>query len=409
MKTANRAYTVLLVDDQAFVRTMMARLLSQFGTVQILEAANGRDALGLLDTRDSQIDFIVCDLDMPDMDGIELIRHLAERETCPALVFLSGVDSGVLRTAETLARAYDLKVLGVLAKPPAAADLERIFERVSDEYTRTTRGPAISVTEERLRRAIETDELCLHYQPKVRLDTGQFDSFEAVARWKHPDHGIVGPDLFVPLAESSTLIDRMTEKLVEQAFRQQAEWRSEGLGVRVAINLSPSMLSDVALPDRFTRLASSLGLTPENIVFEITETGVAKVEAIYLEIVARLHLKGFALSIDDFGTGQSSLKKLEALPFSELKIDRQFVHGASANQAKRAILAASIGLAKSLRMKAVAEGVERTDDWHLLKELDCDVAQGFFIAKPLPPPDARHWIESWSQRLAAQAPAREPS
>src|SRR6185369_9464305 len=145
-----------------------------------------------------------------------------------------------------------------------------------------------------------------------------------------------------------------------------------------------SMLSDVTLPDRFAASAARYGVSPESIVFEITETGVAREELIYLEIVTRLRMKGFRLSVDDFGTGQSSLQRLEALPFGELKVDRQFVHGAAKNPAKAAILEASIGLARTLGQKSVAEGVEQLEDWHLLQRLGCDVAQGYFIAKPMP-------------------------
>ena len=153
----------------------------------------------------------------------------------------------------------------------------------------------------------------------------------------------------------------------------------------MGINLSPSMLSDVALPDRFSRMAADFSLPPEAIVFEITETGVAEEERIYLEIVTRLHMKGFKLSIDDFGTGNSSLQKLEALPFTELKVDRQFVHGAHKNEAKRAILTASLGLARSLGIKTVAEGAEFKEDIDLLRKLNCDVVQGFYFSKPLAP------------------------
>ena len=137
-------------------------------------------------------------------------------------------------------------------------------------------------------------------------------------------------------------------------------------------------------------------VSPEKIIVEITETGVAREELIYLEIVARLRMKGFALSVDDFGTGMSSLQRLEALPFGELKIDRQFVDGAHKNAAKRAILQASIGLAKTLGQKSVAEGVERREDWDILKQCGCDLAQGYFIAKPMPDQDLPNWIKSWS-------------
>jgi EAL domain-containing protein (putative c-di-GMP-specific phosphodiesterase class I) len=208
---------------------------------------------------------------------------------------------------------------------------------------------------------------------------------------------LLTPNYFVPLAESTPLIGPMTEKVLEIAFHQLAKWKSQGLNMQVAVNLSPCMLSDVSMPNRYAKMASDSGLTPENIIFEITETGVAVEEKIYLEIVTRLHMKGFALSIDDFGTGHSSLLKLEALPFTELKVDRQFVHGASRNAAKRAILQASLGLAKSLKMKSVAEGVEREEDWLLLKDLGCEVAQGFYAARPMPAAAVPAWVKSWCE------------
>ena len=197
------------------------------------------------------------------------------------------------------------------------------------------------------------------------------------------------------LAETSALIGPMTEKLVNLAFRQLASWRAQGFSTHVGVNLSPSMLSDVSLPDRYAKLAADLSLDPESIVFEITETGVAKEETIYLEIVTLLHMKGFALSIDDFGTGSSSLQKLEALPFHELKVDRQFVHGAHKSPAKRAILEASLGLARSLGMKTVAEGVEHREDWDLLGQLGCNVVQGFIASKPMPHADVPGWAKTW--------------
>jgi len=375
---------VLLVDDEPFIRALAARLLTDIGCTGFVEAGNGREALAILDRPDASIDLILCDLAMPDMDGVEIVRHLAARKECPALAFLSGSDSGVLRATEALARAYGLRILGCLSKPASKTALCAILEHIAVEYRPKARASDITITEADLERGIDAHELCLYYQPKVRMDSRAIDSVEALVRWNHPTHGLVPPDKFVPLAEASALIGPMTEKLVDLAFRQMASWRAQGFNTHVGINLSPSMLSDVALPDRFARMASALSLDPENIVFEITETGVAEEEKIYLEIVTRLHMKGFALSIDDFGTGQSSLQKLEALPFHELKVDRQFVHGAHSNPAKRAILQASLNLAKSLGMKTVAEGVEHREDWDLLRSLNCDVVQGFLASRPMP-------------------------
>lgn len=388
-------YRVLLVDDEPFIRTMTARVLAELGCSAFIEAANGREALALLDKPDSHIDVILCDLSMPDMDGVEIVRHLAGRKDVPALAFLSGADSGVLRAAEALARAYRLNVLGCIAKPATKAALRNVFEALAFESAPKARREIPSVDAADLGRGITAGEIFLHYQPKVGLGTGRVDSVEALVRWNHARHGLLSPDIFVPLAESCGHIGPMTEAVVDIAFRQLAAWRGQGFTAHMGVNLSPSMLSDVSLPDRFAQMAADLSLPPEAIVFEITETGVAQEERIYLEIVTRLHLKGFALSIDDFGTGHSSLQKLEALPFTELKVDRQFVHGAHRNPAKRAILEASLGLARALGMKTVAEGVELKEDWDLLKHLDCDVVQGFYVSKPLAHADALSFTTSW--------------
>ncbi len=382
-------YRVLLVDDEPFVRSLTARLLREVGCRQFVEAGNGREALGVLDDPDTHIDLILCDLSMPDMDGIEFVRHLANRVKPPALAFLSGAESSLLRAAEGLARAYRLKMLGCIAKPATPQSLAEVISHAATDDGPKARRDKPTVDAADLARGIAAGEIALVYQPKVNIKTGAIDSVEALARWNHADHGMLSPDVFVPVAETSGLIAPMTEAIVALAFGQLAAFRAEGLTAHMGINLSPSMLSDVALPDRFARLAADLSLPPEAIVFEITETGVAEEERIYLEIVTRLHMKGFALSIDDFGTGHSSLQKLEALPFTELKVDRQFVHGAHRNAAKRAILKASLGLARSLGMKTVAEGVEHGEDLDLLKTLNCDVVQGFYFSRPLAPADVR--------------------
>lgn len=388
-------YRVLLVDDEPFIRSMTARLLADLGCKSFIEAGNGREALAKLDENAAHIDFILCDIAMPDMDGVEIVRHLAGRRGCPPVAFLSGADSGALRAVEALARAYRLEVLGCVAKPATKPALQAVLDQMPADEPPKAQAASINIAPDDLQRGIEADELCLHYQPKVRVDGSKLDSVEALVRWNHPTHGLVGPHAFVQLAEDTALIGPMTEKLVDLAFRQLATWKKQDFTTHMGVNLSPSMLSDVTMPDRFAKMAADLRLDPESIVFEITETGVAKEETIYLEIVTRLHLKGFALSIDDFGTGSSSLQKLEALPFSELKVDRQFVHRASQSPAKRAILEASLGLAKSLGMKTVAEGAEHKADWDLLKELNCDVIQGFIVSKPMAHAGVPQWAKTW--------------
>jgi EAL domain-containing protein (putative c-di-GMP-specific phosphodiesterase class I)/CheY-like chemotaxis protein len=397
-------YQVLLVDDEPFIRQLTKLLLKQLGCTAIAESGNGHEALAVLDAPDAHIDLILCDLAMPDMDGVEFVRHLAARKGCPPIAFLSGAESGLLRAAEALGRAYSLEVLGALPKPVAKEALLAILDQISGQRAPRAQRRAIAIDEADIARGIAAREMVFHYQPKVSIATGRLEGVEALVRWHHPSHGLLYPDAFIAKAEAGPLISPLTEVLVELGVEQVARWQSEGLDLQLGINLSPSMLSDVTLPDRFVDLAAKSGVDPDRIVFEITETGVARSELIYLEIVTRLRMKGFRLSIDDFGTGQSSLQRLEAMPFRELKVDRQFVHGAHKNPAKQAILEASLALAKALGMKSVAEGVEHREDWNLLARSGCDVAQGYFVAKPMPAEALPGWIESWkssAQKLVA--------
>jgi EAL domain-containing protein (putative c-di-GMP-specific phosphodiesterase class I)/CheY-like chemotaxis protein len=388
-------YRILLVDDEPFIRQLTRLLLKQLGCTEVVESGNGHEALAELDRPDAHIDLILSDLDMPDMDGVEFVRHLAGRTDRPPIAFLSGAESGLLRAAESLGRAYTLNVLGALSKPVSKDALIVVLDQIADESAPKALRRETPISEADLARGIEAGEMLFHYQPKISLGTGRLQGAEALVRWQHPEHGLLFPGAFVAMAEAGPLIHPLTEKLVETGLDQLARWQANGFSVHLGINLSPSMLSDVALPDRYAALARKFSVNPDMIVFEITETGVALQELIYLEIVARLRMKGFRLSIDDFGTGLSSLQRLEALPFGELKVDRQFVHGAHRNPAKRAILEAALGLARTLGQKSVAEGVEHAEDWDLLGRCGCDLVQGYFVAKPMPAEAFPTWARSW--------------
>lgn len=393
MQTSFESLGILIVDDEEFVRDVTSRVLIGLGCPTPITAVNGAEALAALQQHGANIQLIISDLLMPDMDGVELVRHLEGREAAPAILFLSGAQSALRRAAESLGRAYGLRVLGALPKPVTKAALGNVLQDFTrDGAAKSSTRAALTIGVEELERAVHDGEFLYHYQPKVHSADQRLDSVEALARWQHPVHGLLQAGAFIELVEASSLIGPLTEQLVQTGMRQLAQWRQKGIDVAMAMNLAPSILSDISMPDRFATAAAELGLKPDLITFEITETGVAQYEAIYLEIIIRLQMKGFRLSIDDFGTGQSSLQKLEALPFTELKIDRQFVHGIHKNEAKRAIFEASLSLAQRFKLKTVAEGVELREDMHIVQNSGCDVIQGYYIAKPLAADAFETWV-----------------
>jgi EAL domain-containing protein (putative c-di-GMP-specific phosphodiesterase class I) len=237
-----------------------------------------------------------------------------------------------------------------------------------------------------LRKGIERGELSLVYQPKVSLDAGQFMGVEALARWNEPELGPVSPAEFVPLAEQTNLIRPLTLWVLEEAIRQIAAWKSAGLDVSVSVNLSARNLVDESLPERVEELLARWTVSPASLSFEVTESAMLADPDRAARVLERIRALGITLSIDDFGTGFSSLTYVRTMPASELKIDRSFVQNIESNEGDAAIVRAVIALAHSLGLKVVCEGVETAGALLRLRELGCDLAQGFHVSRPLTAP-----------------------
>ncbi len=242
-----------------------------------------------------------------------------------------------------------------------------------------------------LRRAIERDELILHYHPKVDLVRGELVGVEALLRWPHPVRGLVPPDEFIPLAEQTGLIQPLTLWVLEAALKQRSEWQDTGPQVPVAVNLSMRNLHDLHLPDTVGELLQKWGGEPDWLVLEITESSLMADPERARQILARLCSMGVRIAIDDFGTGYSSLAYLKRLPVHELKIDRSFVQQMSHGDA--VIVRSTIGLGHDLGLTVVAEGVEDEATLHRLRSFACDVVQGYFVSRPLSAAQLSAWLQ----------------
>jgi EAL domain-containing protein (putative c-di-GMP-specific phosphodiesterase class I) len=217
-----------------------------------------------------------------------------------------------------------------------------------------------------------------------------------LARWQHPQRGVIPSETFIPLAEKSDLIDRVTDLVLAKAMGQLATWNESQSAMNVSINLSAKSIRGVDFPDRVMLACREYGIEPTRVTFELSETAAMQDAITLLDVLTRLRLKGFRLAIDDFGTGYSSLVQLRRLPFSEMKVDLSFVSTMTTSRDSEIIVKTMIGMAHNLGLRTVAKGVENSATFHHLADLDCDMAQGYFIARPMPPNQVDSFLRSYS-------------
>jgi EAL domain-containing protein (putative c-di-GMP-specific phosphodiesterase class I)/ActR/RegA family two-component response regulator len=343
-------------------------------------------------------DIITIDLVMPELDGVEIMRLLAERKSRAKIVISSGMGSRVLDAAERSASQHSLDILGVLPKPVSKDALRVLVGEGNDSQQpaalkeESPRGGPFEITKEALQGALDRHEFVMAYQPKIDCKSGTPAGFEALVRWMHPVRGTIMPDDFISIAESTGLI----EVLTEQVFDQSLTWFSHSFPqskLMLSLNLSAKSLVDFHLADSLAAMCNRFHIAPERIVLELTESSAMVDPILSLDLMTRFRVKGFQLSIDDFGTGFSSMIQLVRLPFSEIKVDKSFVTQARHSSESRSVIKSIVELGHSLGLLVTAEGVEVLDTLNYLNTLGCDLAQGYFIARPMWGEAARNWVE----------------
>ncbi len=389
------ALSVMVVEDHGFQRRMALRLLAELGIEDVGDAADGHAALRLLSERKLPADVVMVDLDMPGMDGIEFIGHVAHGRLARAVLVVSALDPALLNTVQSMTRAYGLRVLGSVEKPLTADKLAAALAGYDDLLQAEDADEPVRISATAIHEALAHGEIVPWFQPQVELANGKPVAVEALARWVRADGRVVRPQNFIGLLEREGLADPLTDLILEQSCRWKRQWDQQGVRLNLSVNVSPVTLADPTAADRYQRIVKEQGVDPSEVVLELTESSVMADAARALGVLARLRLKGFGLAIDDFGTGYSSLAQLSQIPFTELKIDQGFVAGAHNQPRKRAVVEASLDLARKLGLEVVAEGVATVEDWQMLAELGCGMAQGNLIAPPVPPQELLAVLGRW--------------
>lgn len=393
-------FSILLVDDEPFDLELLIGALSNLGYQQIETASNGSIALDKLSTADTPYDIIICDLNMPEMDGLEFMRHANNRNFHGGMILLSGEDKRMLETVLSLSKAYQLNVLGALEKPLNRAELKRLLDDFRPIFKQVTQlEPQKSISEAELRSGLTDsadNQLRLLYQPRVHVRSGKITEVETLARWWNIERGDLGADTFIPLAEATGLIDDLSNEVYRRGMVQAAEWEKEGRNIRIAINFSVNSFSNPKFCNFLVETAAKYSVQPQKILLEISQIQAMMIPVDCLEALMGMRLKRFGLSNDDFGTSNSSLAHLKNIPFTELKVDSAFVRGATQDASALAILETSISLAKKLNMDIVAEGVETKEDWDLVESLGVDYIQGLYCAQPMCSEDLKKFLDNWT-------------
>ena len=377
---------LVVFDDDAAV----GRLVSRVATLAGYEATSVTDVETFRRViRENHPHAIVLDLQLTQTDGIEQLRLLAEEKYDGTLILVSGFDSRVLSTAEALGRGLGLQIAAALTKPLQIDQLEAELAKL--------RLSEMPLSPARLLRAVREEELSLDFQPIVTRHPRALKKLEALIRWDHPKLGRISPRQFIGEADADPrVLEAINDWLIDTAIDAYHLLQAFGTTIPIAVNLSAQALLDLAFPDRLEAKLGSAGIPPHHFCLELTESGAFQNYGKSMDILSRLRLKGVALSLDDFGTGHSSLRTLRQLPFGEIKIDGAFVGDITASEESRTIVKSMIDLATNLGIATVGEGIEAEETAIMLESMGIGALQGFLIARPMPIENVPPWLARWT-------------
>lgn len=406
-----RRYRILILDDDSLTGRAIAGI-AEFMGLAVKVTTDFDSCLQVIE--EWQPSHLILDLIMPDKDGVEVLGELGKMGVDCQVILTSGAGQQLLEAASRSAVAHGLKVAGILPKPfnpklfreLLQAEDTQLGDRALIEPARQHIVPPVSIAD--LQHAIENRHIYLAYQPKINVLSGALTGFEALARWQHSEYGFVPPDQFIAMAEKHGLIDAITLQVFEQALaflQHKQHVQSQVFALKnlvLSVNISAKSLTNLDLFHQIEALCEAHAISPKQLILELTETAAMDDPVTSLDTLTRLRMRGFRLSIDDFGTGFSSMLALVRMPFSEVKVDKSFVMTSTTSRESRLVIKATIELAHSLELTVTAEGIENAAVLRQLQEMGCDMAQGYYIGRPMSEDAVDDWLDERAELLEKQ-------
>lgn len=394
------ARSILVVDDSKAILVVMEAILNELEIPHVTTCLDAQEALDKVKSSPLLFDAVFTDLNMPDMDGMELIRHLGNMKYPGAIVIISEMDLKVIDLAADLAKKSNAHLIGNISKPVQLTQVHTLLKKL-EHLACHIEKPTEPISESQLLHAISHNEITPYYQPKVSRHTNKVESVEVLARIVTAQEETFLPERFIGVAEDLDLINLITFQLFEKATNDfNALKKSLGYVFKLAFNLSPCQLEDLSCPDKLALILQLNNLTPEEIILEITEQHALCSNA-QLETLNRLRIRGFGISLDDFGIGFTNVNQLKTLPFTEVKIDRTLISHIDTDQFAQVITGSLVNIAIQGDISIVAEGIERIEELEYLDRFkEFILMQGFLICRPKAKQEFTRWAKSWLQMVS---------
>ena len=388
------ALRVLVIEEHAFQRSISVNTLQQMGCHEVLEAAGGAQAMEVLQCL-GRVDVALFDMRMENMDGLDFLQYLALSGLVGAVILSSALPDDLYRSAKQIASLHGITLLGDAGKPLLESHLRILLEV---ELNKPAEKNSVlvdkeAVTDLELREALALGQIHAYYQPKLCLKTGEVCGAEVFSRWQHPRRGLLSPMMFLSEMDRGGLLDELLfQQLQDGLLLQRSAWE-KGYSLNIAFNLQASQLANEDLALNIRSVLAERGQPCNGLTFELTESGLLEAPATSLETLLRLRMMGCSLSIDDFGSGFSSLQRLCRLPFDEIKLDAEFVRNFERESRCRAVVRSTLALGEALGMNVVVEGIETREQHQELLALGCKHGQGYLYARPMSGAEFLAWLD----------------